>query len=110
VQAVSPNEGARGKQLAGSAHTLIAAAPLALVKPHSASQPASNTAAAAAAAGVTTPVGAPKPDAWVEVVDKKSGLTYYWNQDSGWRCCRAYSSVQQRNMQSCCLSHLTSCL
>jgi hypothetical protein len=39
--------------------------------------------AAAATAGVTTPVGAPKPDAWVEVVDKKSGLTYYWNQDSG---------------------------
>ncbi|KAF6255798.1 hypothetical protein COO60DRAFT_1532809 [Scenedesmus sp. NREL 46B-D3] len=33
--------------------------------------------------GVTTPVGAPKPDAWVAVVDKNSGLTYYWNQGSG---------------------------
>jgi hypothetical protein len=46
-------------------------------------QLAAATAAGAAAAGVTTPVGAPKPDAWLEVVDKKSGLTYYWNQDSG---------------------------
>jgi hypothetical protein len=57
-------------------------------------QTAANTAAAAAAApaaaaaaGVTTPVGAPKPDAWLEVVDKKSGLTYYWNQDSGGQYC-----------------------
>lgn len=33
--------------------------------------------------GLTTPVGAPKPDAWVEVVDKQSGLPYYWNQESG---------------------------
>jgi hypothetical protein len=46
-------------------------------------QAAFASAAAAAAAGVTTPVGAPKPDAWVAVVDKQSGLTYYWNQDSG---------------------------
>ncbi|WIA41326.1 hypothetical protein OEZ86_004923 [Tetradesmus obliquus] len=35
------------------------------------------------ATGITTPVGAPKPDAWVAVVDKASGGTYYWNQDSG---------------------------
>eukprot|EP00878_Enallax_costatus_P009768 GHUV01010201.1.p1 GENE.GHUV01010201.1~~GHUV01010201.1.p1 ORF type:complete len:208 (+),score=43.50 GHUV01010201.1:702-1325(+) len=33
--------------------------------------------------GVTTPVGAPKPDAWAEVPDKESGLVYYWNQESG---------------------------
>jgi hypothetical protein len=33
--------------------------------------------------GVTTPVGAPQPDAWVEVKDEKSGLMYYWNKQSG---------------------------
>lgn len=28
-------------------------------------------------------MGAAKPDAWVEVVDKQTGLTYYWNKESG---------------------------
>lgn len=30
---------------------------------------------------VTTPVGAPKPDAWVQVV-AKDGRVYFWNKDS----------------------------
>eukprot|EP00877_Chromochloris_zofingiensis_P008758 jgi/Chrzof1/4135/Cz14g00130.t1 len=33
--------------------------------------------------GLTTPLGAPKPDAWVEVIDSKTGGVYYWNEESG---------------------------
>jgi hypothetical protein len=36
-------------------------------------------------AGVTTPVGASKPDAWVAVLDKQTQAQYYWNKESGQR-------------------------
>ena len=34
-------------------------------------------------AGETTVPNAPKPDTWTEVVDKKTGLLYYWNRRNG---------------------------
>ncbi|EFJ44581.1 hypothetical protein VOLCADRAFT_95200 [Volvox carteri f. nagariensis] len=33
--------------------------------------------------GETTVPGAPKPDTWIEVVDKKTGLIYYWCKRTG---------------------------
>ena len=36
-----------------------------------------------ACAGEATVPGAPKPDTWVEVVDKRTGLLYYWNLRTG---------------------------
>ncbi|KXZ49616.1 hypothetical protein GPECTOR_20g473 [Gonium pectorale] len=33
--------------------------------------------------GETTVPGAPKPDTWIEVVDKRTGLIYYWCKRTG---------------------------
>lgn len=35
--------------------------------------------------GVTTPVGASKPDAWVAVVETRTQTEYFWNKESGER-------------------------
>jgi hypothetical protein len=38
-------------------------------------------------AGLLTVPGVTKPDTWYEVVDKKSGLLYYWNPATGTASC-----------------------
>jgi hypothetical protein len=37
--------------------------------------------------GVTTPTGAPQPDAWVAVRDERTQAQYYWNKQSGVCAC-----------------------
>jgi len=44
--------------------------------------------AVAVLTGVTTPVGASKPDAWVAVVDQQTQAQYFWNKQSGGSCPR----------------------
>lgn len=46
--------------------------------------------------GVTTPTGAPQPDAWVAVRDQQTQAQYYWNKQSG---VRASLSPQQLAQQ-----------
>lgn len=50
--------------------------------------------------GVTTPTGAPQPDAWVAVRDQQTQAQYYWNKQSGARLSlrSSYTSMQ---MEQC---------